>query len=228
MRWDMNEVLVETGRSQGSGDKGEKKFWQQVAANEYEDAPKFESTSRHRKPGGGKSLGDKLSPLYNFLFARAGQKWDDVYREICAVNDKRTILGWHLFSHLDHMVDFEGTIYRRWHYRDLYVGFDGILHRGGDRKSWRAKQRENYFKLPVKQVRLNSMSYYEVDDGIWYRYDGRVERISIPSLIRHDGTVRPEHKEERLVWDKKQVGKKELKLIREMVARNEGVLRKAA
>jgi hypothetical protein len=50
---------------------------------------------------------DRLNPLRRFLEKRLGQSWDDVWSEICSVNDRRSVTGYHLRLHVAQMVETE-------------------------------------------------------------------------------------------------------------------------
>jgi hypothetical protein len=49
--------------------------------------------------------GDRLNPLRRFLEKRLGQSWNDVWSEICSVNDRRSVTGYHLRLHVEWMVE---------------------------------------------------------------------------------------------------------------------------
>lgn len=48
----------------------------------------------------GKEFSENLSPLYGILQKNVGKFWDKVYSEICAVADRRSVVGNHIFQHL--------------------------------------------------------------------------------------------------------------------------------
>ncbi len=50
---------------------------------------------------------DRFNPLRRFLEKRLGQSWDDVWSEICGVNDRRSVTGYHLRLHVEQMVETE-------------------------------------------------------------------------------------------------------------------------
>ena len=51
-----------------------------------------------------KELSDYLSPLYRYLDKQAGRPWDDVWSEISQRLDFRSVLGFHVKSHIDQHV----------------------------------------------------------------------------------------------------------------------------
>lgn len=225
MRWDMNEVIVDTGRVGMWVVKGEKKSYQKIVRNDYEDAPLHESMSRHRK-NYGRSQGDRLSPLRQYLRSNVGRKWDDVYSEICAVNDKRTILGFHLITHLRQYV-WTGPLdtARGYHYPQFFADpATGILYEARQR-AWKHYYRDERLRDPIRYVKVDAMLYYEIIKGIWFRMDGKMILYKIPRFIWPDGVVREEKEVEEVVWSKRQVGKKELRAVRELLRKGVGVIR---
>ncbi|AVP96138.1 hypothetical protein C7S18_02540 [Ahniella affigens] len=48
-----------------------------------------------------KHFDDLLSPLRKYLRAQVGRPWDNVYSEMCATIDRRTVSGRHLFEHVE-------------------------------------------------------------------------------------------------------------------------------
>ncbi len=63
-----------------------------------------------------KELNENLRPLERFLRARVGQKWDDVYAEISQKLNYRSTVQYHVFQHLDEMVEKNTRM------------IDGVLH----------------------------------------------------------------------------------------------------
>ena len=126
MRKDMKDVIIDTGRYGGySCPKG-----RQHNKN-LEDLPEKEGMRCHH--GWGKEQSDRLNPLARFLNSRVGQKWDDVFSEICRQNDRRTLRGHHLREHLEWMVATwnEHNAGRSfWWRRDFYIDESGFLRRG--------------------------------------------------------------------------------------------------
>jgi len=221
MRWDMNEVIVETGRSGMRERKGELRVIQNYARTEdYEGFPTHESMSRHRYSSW-RSMGDKLNPLRRYLRANLGRKWDDVYSEIRAVNDKRSILGFHLLTHLAQYIDLGKPKY--WRNR-FFEDENGIL-REYPTKPWRTRNREELRLRPVEKVIINESRYYELLKGVWFRYDARIIRYMVPEFIFWNGRVKPAHEVIETVWDKKQANKKELRVVRDMAGKGINVVR---
>ncbi|MEM9453870.1 MAG: hypothetical protein AAGF11_06800 [Myxococcota bacterium] len=67
-----------------------------------EEAPRFESTSRHR--GGNKMLGEHLGPLRRWLLSQTGRPWDAVYSELRAGISTRNAVQLHIWQHAEHYV----------------------------------------------------------------------------------------------------------------------------
>lgn len=209
MRRDMNEVLVEVARSGGRYNNRERK--PRRVGEEYEGYPVHFSIGRGWKKDR-KSQGDKLGPLEGFLRSSIGRQWNDVYAEICRVNDKRSMLGHHLFSHLRQMVTAPGFRESRFlfHSTDFFADTDGTLQET-KRKNWREKKKER-----VKEIQLDSGWYYRLHDGFWFRE--KVEEVvgKIPKLLPYgviewrNGVVETKH-------HKFQCSKKELKTIRALI-----------
>src|SRR5271163_2343724 len=98
MRKDMKDLLLEHARSGGSFGKYASSRRAELKRSDPDDLPRFISSSRHR--GRGKELGDRLAPLCKYLRKSCGRPWADVYGEICAAADTRTIRGYHLRQHV--------------------------------------------------------------------------------------------------------------------------------
>ncbi|MCP3920503.1 MAG: hypothetical protein GY711_33670 [bacterium] len=65
-----------------------------------------------------------LGPLRRFLCRRCGRPWNQVYSEVCASCDRRTLRGWHLPRHVE---DEVGLRRRPGCYREFYVDDQGVL-----------------------------------------------------------------------------------------------------
>ena len=179
MRDDMFKVIVERPR-RGHHDKfGD--FRNSKRLKKYFDdeaAPGKIGTKRlvrHIRGWDCKDLNENLRPLERFLRSKIGQKWDDVYSEICAKIDSNSTVQNHV---LDHLRDYVGVDERyqngnrfggRFYYRpDMYVDTNGIL-RGVDpgprRQSWQEHQTE---ELAKKFRKIGNEELWLVN-GIWYK-----------------------------------------------------------
>lgn len=229
MRHDMKELLVEVSRV-GGNDKGQsrKNNWKRGfdADDEFFDG----GTNRHQMPGRNynrKSQGDNLGPLRGFLHSRVGQKWDRVFSEICAVNDKRSMLGFHLLTHLAEYVRAPGlnrtsSIFSR--YFDFVVDASGIL-RESPKDNWRARDAERRRlerrKQLIEEIPGTEGWTYKKIDGLWYRVKTDIFFVpySEEYLAEENGEVVIRRTPQRMIEQRQerkvQVGKKELRGIRE-------------
>jgi hypothetical protein len=101
MRKDMKRVLIDTPRSflphENWGLQG--RPWKGVG---YDDTGLCPPGKRHFT-GEGKGVftrADRFNPLLRYLEKQVGRPWDEVWSEICAVNDARTVDGHHLRLHV--------------------------------------------------------------------------------------------------------------------------------
>lgn len=226
MRSDMSRLIIEDG-CRGNG--GPKSCYDKITrpGEDYENFPARESMSRHRKQDGN-SQGDHLNPLKRFLESRLGQPWSKVFSEICAVNDKRTIRGYHLLTHLFQYVHVDGTRERNYAYQDFMVD-DGVLYKVKQPR-WRWHHPETKPK-PVEVINLEDGWRYEKIKDIWYRIHVGAVTIRYPGKFNvkvfHAG-MKSEFTTTRYVEGKTvteyvqdaklQCGKKELKEIRERLS----------
>lgn len=65
-----------------------------------------------------KAFNDNIGPLYRFLRRRNGQAWNDVWAEVCAVTDPRSLTGWHLRGHV------RGAVFIETHRAEKYLKVD--------------------------------------------------------------------------------------------------------
>ena len=118
MRADMKEVVVDTGRAGGFPPVRPRiDVWD-------EDAPPLRA-ERMRTVTEGKAQQDRLAPLRRYLRAQVGRPWAQVWSEICAEADARTVLGFHLRTHVNGYVDTACTVDR-----------DGVVWRSPGRHRW--------------------------------------------------------------------------------------------
>ena len=97
MRSDMKYVVIESGRRGGRGKhnrahprrKGEE--WEGYLKHEGMRLP-YGYDTKHQT--------DLPGPLWGYLRKHVGQPWDVVYADICRNLDFRTVLGFHIKSHL--------------------------------------------------------------------------------------------------------------------------------
>lgn len=203
MRPDMNEVIIETARTSGSGAKGVRRHERDI-----DSLPFHTPIHPHVSGYGRKSQGDKLQPLRRFLRNRIGTKWDDVYSEICSVNDNRSVIGFHLRTHIKQMVKAPG-FFRRYDYADFFVDDDGILRECPRRPRWQ------FPRNPIEKLRIDEFSYYKLEKNIWYRFDGSEFIEHIPAFVENGVVIVKARDTKKIVWTKCQVGKKELRVVRQ-------------
>jgi hypothetical protein len=231
MRQDMKDLLVNTGRHAGYGKAAESRR----ARFNREDPDQMVSrisTARNRQFGyDGKSLGDRLKPLYRFLEHNCGRPWAEVYHEICEVADHRSIRGYHLRQHVEMYV--QPTNYDvglRRSYGPFFVDTDGTLQkervlsdaeRAANAAAYRRKHKfpEEKKKAPNPKIVRSADLWYEKIEGFWYEFvtthytykrsvedlimlNGEVQIVTIPLK---DGT----HHDTK----KRQVGSKEIKKL---------------
>jgi hypothetical protein len=91
----------------------------------------------HDRRSGSKWFIDHLNPLVRWLDRQVGRGWRHVHREVCAMEDGRTLRGRHLREHVRGMVDDPpGPRSFGW----FFVDRRGILRRGSPRRSQRPSQ----------------------------------------------------------------------------------------
>ncbi len=105
----MGEELIECYRNGGywTGNK-RKGYDKNLKEKDFEGAMNKESIKI--RSGGTKMQTDNLKPLIRFLEKHQGKFWNKVYAELCQKMDKKTLLGQHLFDHLDDFVETTVTI----------------------------------------------------------------------------------------------------------------------
>src|SRR5260370_32905789 len=98
MREDMFELIIE--RPRGGGNRPRRPG---RPPRDRDDAPRFESSSRHR--GGTKWLNENLAPLVRFLRRRVGRPWNDVHSEMTAQLSLTSAVQKHVLDHVRQMVE---------------------------------------------------------------------------------------------------------------------------
>lgn len=78
-----------------------------------------------------KSLNENLAPLVRFLRGRRGQRWDNVFSEICERLDTGSTVKMHVRLHLEHFVLTRISIgrYGEWMFEGEVIGAAGRWHR---------------------------------------------------------------------------------------------------
>ncbi|MFB8790188.1 MAG: hypothetical protein U7123_15355 [Potamolinea sp.] len=111
----LHEIVIERPRY-GSSDKNwkkDKKNFQITDDDNYEGS-RYEPLCRAKT----KALSDHLGPLRRLLRSKVGQRWDDIYSELCQRLDSSTVTGQHVLDHLwdyveRHVVLIDGVPYRK-------------------------------------------------------------------------------------------------------------------
>src|SRR5690349_16870367 len=98
MREDMFELIIELPHGSGNSPRRPGR-----PPRERDDAPPFESSSRHR--GGTKWLNENLAPLVRFLRRRVGRAWNDVHSEMSAHLSLTSAVQKHVLDHVREMVE---------------------------------------------------------------------------------------------------------------------------
>lgn len=107
MRHDMTQVVIERPRG------GRAYSYNDVRVrcggldlDQLDNLPKKQGYRRpHKENGEWKEFSDLLGPLEGFLRSRIGQKWDDVFAEICEHVDQRNEVQYHLLTHISNFVE---------------------------------------------------------------------------------------------------------------------------
>ena len=99
MRSDFKKLLVERGRHRGPFTLGSYRAVRNRNKVGDEDTG---FTQGMRRPYGyyDKEVSDFLGPLYRFIQGRVGERWDDVYSEVCAHLKGRNAIQQHVVDHL--------------------------------------------------------------------------------------------------------------------------------
>lgn len=98
----LHEELIECYRSGNQG-KNKRKGYQKNAGNtDFENEKQKEGIKA--RSGGFKLQCDNLSLLIRFLEKHEGKYWNKVYSQLCKKMDKKTLLGQHVFDHLEDFV----------------------------------------------------------------------------------------------------------------------------
>ena len=207
MRPDMGRVIVERGRV------GRWKLATRDRVEPDEDSPTRESM--RARLDGSAYQGDHLAPLLRFLEKSVGRRWDDVYSEIRAVADHRTVKGNHLIDHANDYVATwtEYATQPKWRWFRFYADPAGILRAGARFRYRRPEPPPEPDVIPVsRSVEIRRIK------GVWYEVQlapvtettfGQRDVVTGRPVFLWKGAV---HVAERLyATSKRQLGKKELR-----------------
>jgi hypothetical protein len=176
----MHKVIVEAPRS------GSRVRWSTGDRRllDSEEAPA--KLGMRGRLGRGKWSRDHLSPLKRFLVRQAGRPWNDVYSEICAVLDRRSVVQDHVHLHLEQFVAIRtvvigGEIHEAGYWptpldelrQPLYVDpWTGLLMRNLARVNRARRKREaakrQQAELDARRRVLSPSEQLHRVHGIWY------------------------------------------------------------
>lgn len=236
----MDKVIVE--RARGGWNKSSLKHGARlryVPGHDYEEEPRRARTPRLSSyPGGGKWFNDVLGPLERFLRRRVGRPWDEVYSEIRASVDERTVTGNHLLLHLGQMVErncrltADGQlVFERWKRPEFHVhprtGLLCEVRRPGQRE----QRLLRLLAEPVTLLVVDDNHGYRKHEGNWYKVKlrkvhnrGRMMPVYDIFLNKE---VYPPFGESWVALEKKSCNRKELAEVRELLARREDRIKKS-
>lgn len=142
----------------------------------------FRSSARHRQHNP-KNFSDCLGALRGNIRKNVGRPWDDVYSEFAQLLDRRSLSGFHIWTHLLQEVEVQtyiqdGVVYKHHRYggADYPVGGyyvhpeTGILEYKAY-SSWRQRKRGKKKKISEVEIPVpgvDGMKYCLVD-GLWFR-----------------------------------------------------------
>lgn len=239
MRWDMYEVIIERPRG---GLRGRPKGGGRERMRERADPERMRLQERISMSHGTKFLNENLAPLRRFLLSRVGQRWDDVYSEICATLKGTSAVQKHVLDHLREMVHTRvvkaGDLL-------LQHGPQGVRELHGDR--WarvyvcpdsgilkRAPPRLRS-RTPVAQdvVAIDGAGQYRKLGGLWFKITlspvprepaawAAARDLLLGELQalgwRRDALLREHYgRSDRYATSKRQIGKQELRRLRQEV-----------
>lgn len=143
----------------------------------------FKSSARHRHDDFQKQFTDRLGALRGNIHKSVGRKWDDVFSEFCQHLDRRSLSGYHIWTHLIQEVTLNtfmrnGEVWECTKYSGEcpVMGYfvhpvTGIL----EYSDWKKKYRVPPVKASIP-VPGNEEWKYEVIDNLWFSTYA-VERI---------------------------------------------------
>ena len=188
MRKDMKDVIIDTGRV-GGGGKAAMSRRARLKRMDHEDIPARLPMSRRRQFGwDSKELGDRTNPLESYLEAQCGRQWDDVYSEICAEADSRTIRGYHLRTHVwNSVVPNNYDIGHRRRYGPFFVAPDGTLQM---EVPYQRRKRSRWGDRPPTYM-VDGDHFYMRVKGFWYYFETTHHYYpnSIEELMEINGEV---------------------------------------
>lgn len=174
MREDIAKVIVTRPRRYGYGNNQNKYDRDNKARGSYafkgvdvDLSPKMESMrARHIHHYGGKELSDYLSPVYRYLEKNIGNKWDDVWSDICKSLKPKSMMSEHVRDHIKQWVG--GVGHGNHKFQSLFDSFvvdeNGIL-RAGNRQYYKHKPKVYHYHRESDTVEYHNIN------GCWYRIE---------------------------------------------------------
>jgi hypothetical protein len=167
MRSDISKVLVTTPRIGSRWKNGEVRALRRERIDEDYDGPRRTSMKPSNAGWERKQLNEYLNPLYRFLERRVGERWDNVYSEICASNSRGSAVGEHIYQHLFDYVRVKTTDVSSWFNPDFFVDGDGILRRSAPRERWKPAPLPGTWRATDDET----VWYVRRDgDGCWFEW----------------------------------------------------------
>lgn len=214
MRADMAKVVTERERY-GSA-------WSSVKTGETlcKDAYDLDDHGSSRAPmrKTKKMFSDVLRPLYGYLRQQLGKPWDAVYSDLSQHLNRRSLMGIHIWTHIEQMVEIHAVIlHGKPHHSHtmLASGWEPIrdsfyVHPQTHLLCYAPRLRVQLPRPPLTVKKLGPLRELKQLDGIWYDITYRVE----PTYIwRRVGTelTRVKHGTRQVTETKRQLNKKTLK-----------------
>jgi hypothetical protein len=151
--------------------------------HEYPDEFGGFHSSARRRHYEHKEFSDVLNPLRGNLRAAIGKRWDDVYSEFANKLDRRSLSGYHIWTHLMQEISVntyieDGRIYEiskyggnRYEVTGFYVhpitGIVQYAERPWTKRSFRERRKQK--REPEFAVPGNEGWKYKRCDGLWFR-----------------------------------------------------------
>ena len=231
----MHKVVVERERH-GSTQRNRK--WGQrlafVPDADYDDQPKFVSSSRGRQYGHHhKWFSDVLGPLEGFLRGNLGRPWDKVFSELRQGLDVRKVTGRHIFEHLEWMVETDCWIgadrkvyapSQGWEVSGFYVHPRTGLLCFKQIPSARERKKQRLLRQEIDEIRFDCARSFKLIDGQWYfvLYETVEMTRYEPAHSMWDVVQR---RQVQLIWGrnrvavrKRQCNREEIRTIQERIA----------
>lgn len=221
----MHYLLVDRGSKGGVSSK--KRIKEKLKLDPEYQGTRYLSMGRSRQYGSAQKWQDEyLAPLRRYLKKQVGRPWNEVYSEIRATVKPDSTVRYHIYQHMEwevakHVEYIEGQPYfkpcnrnRLFPVTGLYICPDSGLLKyipPPPRKQKSKAKRSPITKLPITRDR-----WYELIDGQWYEISIHRWSEKVPNTVRQkNGQLNTELEEKEFTSvHKKQLSKKELKLIR--------------